>query len=122
MWRAFEAGGDGVGTFQRGDDAFEFGELHERGECLLVRRVAVVHAALVAQPRVLGADPRIVESCRHRVRRMHLSIGVLQQIAQRPVQDPGGPRRERCRVLPRREPMPCGLDPDEFARICKLGA
>ncbi len=54
--------GHGVGAFERGDDAFQPREFHERLERLVVGGVGVFDAFLVAQPGVLGADGGVVQS------------------------------------------------------------
>ena len=53
---------DGVGGFEGGDDAFDFGEGAEGGEGFIVGGVVVVDAAGVAVVAVLGADGGVVET------------------------------------------------------------
>ena len=60
--RAADDFGDGVGAFERGDDAFQPRQLHERFERLVVGGVGVFDALLVAQPGVLGPDGGVVQS------------------------------------------------------------
>src|SRR3546814_10467676 len=50
LWREPFGGGDGVGGFERGDDAFEPGQLLEAGERFRVGDRFIPHAADVMQP------------------------------------------------------------------------
>ena len=67
-----------VRGLERRDDPLEPGAPLERGERLVVGHRDVARAAGVAQPRVLGADARVVEAGRDRVRLEDLAVVVLQ--------------------------------------------
>ena len=54
--------GDGVGALQGGDDALDLGSQLEGGQGLVVGAGAVLGAADVVQPGVLGPDAGIVEA------------------------------------------------------------
>ncbi len=63
-------------------------------ERLGVRGGFVGHAAAVAKEAVLGTHTGIVEARGDRVRRSHLAVGVLQEVAQAAVQHPGRARAQ----------------------------
>ena len=54
--------GYGVGGFERGDDAFDFGELKKGFERFFVGGISVLSAGLVTQPSVLWPYSGIVEA------------------------------------------------------------
>src|SRR4051795_1036004 len=81
-----------VGRLERRDDALDRGELHERGDRLLVGDRLVAGSPGVAQERVLGAGPRVVEARRDRVRLGDLPVVVLQHRAERAAQEARTPR------------------------------
>src|SRR6202008_2613877 len=68
--------GDGVRGFERGDDAFQLAAQLESGERLGIGRRKIFHPARIAQPGMLGADARIIETRRNRMRLQHLAIVV----------------------------------------------
>ena len=57
----------------------------------------------VAQPGVLGADGRVVEAGRHRMRQLDVAVLVLQHERARALQDAGAAAGEPRRVLARRD-------------------
>ena len=63
-----ERSGECVRRLERRQDALRGRKAVKRGECLLVRRRHVLGPAGVAQVRMLGADARVVEAGRDRVR------------------------------------------------------
>ena len=77
---------------------------------------AYLGAARVAQPRVLGADRRVVEAGRHRVRQLDVAVGVLQHEGARALQHARGAAREARRVAARRDALAAGLDADQAHR------
>ena len=86
--------------------------------------VRVAHAAAVAQQRVLGADRRIVEPGRDRVRGQHVPGLVLQQVGPRAVQDAHRrPLAERSarRGRPRAAAAPARLHADHLHRVVEEG-
>ena len=82
-------------------------------ERLLVRGRDVLREPCVLEVRVLGTDARVVEPRRDRVRLDDLPVGVLEQVAERAVQDPGLPLRERRAVLAELRAAPSRLDADQ---------
>src|SRR3954454_12414690 len=68
---------DGVRGLQRRDDALQLGDAAQRGQRLLVGDRDVAGAAAVAQVRVLGTGPGVVEARRDRVRLEDLPVLVL---------------------------------------------
>ncbi len=80
---------EGVRGLDRGDDALGAAEqaqrLHGRG----IRDGPVLGAPDGGQPRVLGADARVVEAGRDRVRLDRLAVLVLQEVAAGAVQYAG---------------------------------
>ena len=87
--RELEGVRDGVCGFERGDDAFETGEEAEGFERFFVGGGDVLDAPLVMEEGVLGADGGVVEPRGDGVRRSDLPALVLQDVAQRPLQDAG---------------------------------
>ena len=79
----------------------------------VVRDRHVADPPAVAQVGVLGADARVVEAGRDRVRLQDLPLLVLEHGRQRAVQHPARPRGQRRRVAARLEPLARRLDPDE---------
>src|SRR5688572_14693338 len=57
---------DRMRRFERGQDAFETGQLLESGERVGVGRVVVLGAPDLLQPRVLGPDRRVIKTGRYR--------------------------------------------------------
>jgi len=71
---AFDEASDGVGGFERGDDAFGAGEGARGVEGGGVRDGGIFSAALIGEPGVLGADGGIVEAGGNGVRGSDLSV------------------------------------------------
>src|SRR5512132_1034961 len=82
-----EKPGDRVGRLERRDDALETSEIPEGAQGLHVGGRVVRRSAGVAQIGVLGADPRIVEARRDRMRLQNLAVGVLEDSREGAVQD-----------------------------------
>jgi len=70
---------DGVGSFEGGDDAFDFGETAEGGEGFVVGGVVVVDAAGVAVVAVLGSDGGVVEAGGDGVGELDLAVGIGEE-------------------------------------------
>ena len=103
---------DRVGGFQRGDDPFEAAQPLERRQRLGIGRRLILDPPDRVEPRMFGADPRIVEPRRDRVRLGDLAIGVLEEHRLVAVEHAGDAPREARRVLLRVEAVPRRLDPD----------
>src|SRR5690349_21362068 len=65
---------DRVGRLERRDDALELAAQLERGHRLVVGRREEVHPFHVVEPSVLGADARIIEPRRDRMRFLDLAV------------------------------------------------
>ena len=61
-WGAFDEAGDGMGGFERRDDAFGTSEGLRGVESSGVAHGGIFGAALIGEPGVLGADGGIVET------------------------------------------------------------
>ena len=83
-----------VRALERGDDPLGLGEPVERGERLLVGARHVRGAAGVAERGVLGADARVVEAGRDRVRVGDLAVVVGEHRRAGAVEDGGAARAE----------------------------
>src|SRR4029450_5486191 len=79
--------GQSMGRLERRQDPFRPGQSPQCGERLVVCRLDVLGAPGVAQERVLGPDPRIVQPRRHRVRIEDLSVLVREQRGAGSVED-----------------------------------
>ncbi len=90
--------GEGVRGLDGRDDALGAAEQAQRLHRLGVGGREVGRPADVGEVRVLGADARVVEPGRDRVRLDGLAVLVLQQVAARAVQDAGAAALDRCRV------------------------
>ena len=88
-----------MAAFQRGNDAFEAGQLHEGAQRLLVGRVAVFHTAGIVQPGVFGADRSVVQARADAVGELDLPHGVLEDVAARALQHTERTAVETRRVL-----------------------
>src|ERR1051325_4294130 len=84
---------------QRGDDAFRLAQFVERLQREVVAAVVVLDAPDLLQVRVLGADGRIVEARRNRVRLRDLAELILQHHRARAVQDAEGAAAEARGML-----------------------
>src|SRR2546429_6869711 len=78
---AFDEAGDGVGGFERGDDAFGAGKGACGVECGGVGDGEIFGAALIGEPGVLGADGGIVEAGGNGMRRGDLDVFILQNVS-----------------------------------------
>ena len=104
---------DHVRRLQRRQDALRSRERLEPGQRVRVRRAHVLGEAGVLQVRVLGPDARVVQAGGDRVREGDLSVGVLQQVAERAVQDARLPLRDRRAVFAEVHAAAAGLDADQ---------
>ena len=75
-----------MGAFERGDDAFEPGQFHERFKRLLIGGVGVLHAFFVVEPGVFGAHGGVVQTGADAVGELNLAKIVLQNVAARALQ------------------------------------
>ena len=85
----------GMGGFERGDDAFRASEARKRVQCLVVGARQILRAPVVAEKRVLRSHTRVVEPSRDRVGIRNLAVAVGQDRRARAVQDPGTSASER---------------------------
>src|SRR5690606_15143304 len=90
--------GDGVAGFERRQDAFGAGELVERSQRLLVGDADVLGAAGVLEEGMLGADARVVQAGRYRMRLGDLAVVVADHVGAVAVQHAHATGRERGRV------------------------
>src|SRR5205823_12419160 len=104
----------GVRALESRNTPFETTQQLESFQCFVIGNGHVPRAADVVQMRVLGPDPRVIQPGRDRVRRMHLSSGVLQQITECAVQYAWRAFRERRGVMLRVEPLSGRLYSDEL--------
>src|SRR4051794_39721424 len=103
-----------VGRLERRDDPLQPGDLAERGVGLLVAHRDVGRPPRVAQPRVLGSRPGVVEAGRDGVRLGDLTVLVLHDGGERPVQHARpAAHGERRAVASRLDALAGGLDADE---------
>src|SRR4051794_17245067 len=65
------------------------------------------------QVRMLGSDRSIIQSCRNRVRQRHLSVAVLQQVAEATMQNSGRPSAKTRRMFTERETASARFDPHQ---------
>ena len=86
---ALDQAGDGVGGFERGDDAFGAREETRGFERGGVGDGGVFGAAFVGEPGVLGADGGIVEAGGDGMRGGDLAVFVLQNVGVGALQDAG---------------------------------
>jgi hypothetical protein len=93
--------GEGVGGFEGGDDALQFGAELEGGESLVVGGADVLGATDVMQERVLRADAGVVEAGADGVGVQDLAVLGLQQIGAVAVQHARAAAGQRGRVLAR---------------------
>src|SRR5690606_22168015 len=73
----------------------------------------ILHPPGILPVRVLGPHTRVIQPRRARVHRRCLPLGILQHVAQRPVQNPRLAAAERRRVLARLRPPPAGFHADQ---------
>ena len=109
----FHRAGDGVRTFEGGQDAFGAGESIEGGQGVFVEAVGVRDAARVFPIAVLGADARVVEAGGHRVDVARLAIVILHHVAEAAVQHAGLAVAERGGVVAGFRAAAAGFDADE---------
>lgn len=108
----------GVGALDRGDDALRAREQAQGLHGRVVGDRAVLAAAAVLEVGVLGADARVVQTGRDRVRLGDLALLVLEDVGPRTVQDAGLARGQRGRVLAGLDAVPGGLAADEaYVRV-----
>ncbi len=98
---------EGMGRLERRDDAFEARAELEGVQGLVIANGHIFDAPAVVQPRMFGANARIVQSGRNRMGVENLPVVILQQIGAVAVEYARGGRlsvrlrvrRFRCRVL-----------------------
>src|SRR5579859_7654492 len=81
--------GDGMGGFQRRDNAFQLGEQHESVQRLLVGDGMILHPADILEPAMFGTDAGIVQACRNGMGFQDLAVMVLQKVRARAMQHAG---------------------------------
>ena len=90
------------------------GQQIDRRQRLFISGRLVDRETGVGEVGMFGAHPGIVEAGRDRVRLLHLTIGVLQEIGPRAMEDAGTAGSDRGTVPARLESVAPGLDPDQF--------
>src|SRR6267378_3166801 len=105
--------GDSVGALESRKNAFQSRQGGEGVQSLLVRHSFIQYSGPVFQVSMLGTDPRVVETSGNTMRRLDLTVGVLQQVALAAVEDPRPARAQGCRMFPARNPRTRGFDPHE---------
>ncbi len=105
--------GERVRRLERGDDPLDAAALVESLQRFLVVDHDVFRAPGVLEPRVLGADARIVEAGRHGVRLDDLPVRILQEVGAVAVQHAGSPAGERGRMTAGCETVAAGFDADQ---------
>src|SRR5258708_23869372 len=78
--QTFDEARDGMGGFERRNDAFGKREKLGRFERRLIVHGGIFGAMLIRKPSVLRANGRIVEACGNRMRRRNLAVFILQDI------------------------------------------
>src|SRR2546423_15009838 len=81
--------GNRMRALQRWNDALQPGCLMERGQRLLIGDACVLGALLVVQEGVLGPNAGVIQAGGDGMRRQHLAVLVLEQVAERAVQHAG---------------------------------
>jgi hypothetical protein len=119
--RVFQEPGDRVRGLEGREDPLEAGELAESPQGVRVRDREVGGTAAVAEVGVLGADPRIVESGRDRVRLEDLAPLVGQHRREGAVEDARPPRHQGGAVVAGGKPLAPGLDPDQLDGVVEKG-
>mmetsp|Transcript_11982 Transcript_11982/g.33139 ORF Transcript_11982/g.33139 Transcript_11982/m.33139 type:complete len:415 (-) Transcript_11982:284-1528(-) len=102
-----------VGGLQRGDDSLHPGHELERLEGLLVGDSVVLGPPDVLQEGVLRANAGVIQTSADAVRLDDLAVVVLQELAERSVQDPGLAVRQGGGVPVGVQAISSGLDADE---------
>lgn len=106
-----ERAGQRVRGLDRRDDALGAAQQRERVHRLGVGDLAVLGAAAVAQPRVLGADAGVVEARGDRVGFEGLAVVVLQQVGPHAVDDAEGAADQRRGVPAAGDAVAARLEP-----------
>src|SRR5437773_10208195 len=83
---------------ERRNDALAAAQVVERGDCFSVVDGDIFGPTGVLEPGVLGANTRVIQPCRDRVRLDDLTVFVLKQIGAISVQYPRPARALRCRM------------------------
>mmetsp|Transcript_20706 Transcript_20706/g.65502 ORF Transcript_20706/g.65502 Transcript_20706/m.65502 type:complete len:480 (+) Transcript_20706:426-1865(+) len=87
--------GEGVGGLERGNDTLELGHELEGVQGLLVAHGVVLAAAHLLEEGVLRADARVVQTGGDRVGLDDLTVVILEEVGEGPVQHAGGAQRQR---------------------------
>src|SRR5690606_8128731 len=106
--------GERVRAFERRQDALGLAAFVEGRERLVVARRHVLHAADALEQRVLGADARIVEPGRDRMRLVNQPVVVVEEHGVVAVQHAGPSGGQRRRVIAERGAAAAGLDAEEL--------
>ena len=112
--RAADGFGDGVGGFERRDDALGARQAAGGGQRFGVAGGDVLGAVAIVQPGVLGADHGVIEAGGDGVRERDLAVVVLQQVAVGAVQDAGSAAAKARGVLAERVAAAAGFDADQL--------
>src|SRR6185503_5903881 len=96
------------------ENAFQTRQLVKRCQRLGVRRSLVLDPAAVTQVGMLGADARIVEAGGNRMGSLHLSIFILEHVAEAAMKHARMTRGERGSVLAGSQPFSRSFDPDQL--------
>src|SRR3546814_928049 len=113
-WHDPFRGGKRVSGFQCRDDAFESAEALESRQRLIIGHWFIANAPDFMKPRMLRANPRIIEPCGYAVCFRDLSIIILQKIGLVPVQNTRG-TAGKARGMPGSiKPFARRLDTDDF--------
>ena len=103
----------GMRRLERRQNAFEPRERLESFERFRIGGVGVLRAAEIAQPRMLGSDGGVVETCGDRMRQLDVASLVLQHERARALQHAGAATGKPCRVASRRDALSTGLDANQ---------
>src|SRR6267143_4339372 len=106
--------GDSVGALESRKNTFQSRQGGEGVQSLLVRHGFIQYATRVFQVSMLGADTRIVETGRNAVRRLDLSVGVLEQVAHASMEDARPPGTQSRGMFTARYPFPGCFDSHEL--------
>src|ERR1700741_4229609 len=87
--QAFDEAGDGVGGFERRNDAFGKRQQLRRIERGLIIHSGIFGAMLVGKPGVLRTNGRIIEARGNRMRRRNLAVFILQNVGKCALENAG---------------------------------
>src|SRR5207247_4540390 len=104
---------------ERRNDALAAAQVVERGDGFSVVDGDIFGPTGVLAPGVLGANTRVIQPCRDRVRLDDLTVFVLKQIGAISVQYPRPARAQRCRMLAAGYSESTRLHADELDRFVR---